>query len=449
LPLARLHPELARRQAIAAGDWIEVRTPVGAARYQAQFDATLAEATVLASFGWWQSCDALGLPAVDPLTPGHANPNAIVDAGLLDGPSGSAPLRSLPCAIARATDAPGWDGAIDAQARCTGWPSSRVLELALRATDGRALPDYLPGQHVRVAVPLADGTQSERCYSLVGAAVEQGRHAYRIAIGLSREGGPVSSALHALFRTDPGADLRVQLRRPEGRFLLPGRPSRPVVVLAAGVGITPFMALLEGWAADPALLQVPVLVLHGARNAAQQPYALRLAELVARLPQLQVQAFHTEGAGAAPGASVGRASAGEVVAHWTEQRATFYLCGPASMTREAVAGLVARGVPRHDIFSEAFRLAPDAPPASALGRQVRFMRSGLQATWGASDTSLLALSERLGVPLSGGCRVGQCETCRVTLRLGQVWHRGETPVLDADECLACLAVPLTDVEIEG
>jgi ferredoxin-NADP reductase len=449
LPLARLHPELARRQAIAAGDWIEVRTPVGAARYQAQLDASLAEGTVLASFGWWQGCDALGLAAVDPLKPGHANPNAIVDAGLLDGPSGSAPLRSLPCAIARASDVPGWNGAIDAQARCTGWPSSRVLELTLRATDGRVLPDYLPGQHVRVAVQLPDGTQSERCYSLVGAAVEQGRHAYRIAIGLSREGGPVSSALHALFRTDPRADLRVQLRRPEGRFLLPGRPVRPVVLLAAGVGITPFMALLEGWAADPALLQVPVLLLHGARNASDQPYVLRLAELAARLPHLQVQAVHSDGAAAATGARVGRVSALDVAAHWIEQRATFHLCGPAAMAREAIAGLVARGVPRHDIFSEAFLLAPDAPPSSALGRQVRFTRSGAHAVWGASDTSLLALAERLGVPLSGGCRVGQCETCRVTLRSGQVWHRGETPVLEAGECLACLAVPLTDVEIDG
>ena len=443
-PLARLHPDVARRYAIAAGDWMEVRTRSGAARYRAELDASLADGIVLASFGWWQGCDELGLPGMDPLVAGHANPNAIVDATLLDGPSGSAPLRSLPCAIARVDGAGGWNGTIDAQARCTGWPSSRVLELALSAADGRRLPDYLPGQHVRIAMQLADGTQCERCYSLVGAAVEPGRRAYRIAVGLARDGGLLSTALHQKFRGDPGSSLPVRLRRPDGRFLLPGRPSRPVALLAAGVGVTPFMALLEGWAADPASLKFQVLLLHGSRSAGEQPYALRLAEIAPSLPQLQMTAFHSASA-----ASHGRVRAQHVDARWIEQRATFHVCGPPAMASDTIAGLMARGVPRHDIFSEAFSLASEAPPTSALGCRVHFARSGTQAVWGASDTNLLALAERVGVPLFGGCRVGQCETCRVGLRAGEVWHRGATPQLNAHECLACLAVPVCDLEIDA
>ena len=454
-PLARVHPVAARSHGIAAGDWMDVQTRLGSARYRAELDASLAEGTVLASFGWWQGCDELGLPARDPLAPGHANPNAIVDATLLDGPSGSAPLRSLPCAIARVdhardandtNDACGWDGAINAQARCTGWPSSRVLELQVRAADGRPLPDYLPGQHVRIAMRLPDGTECERCYSLVGAAVEPGRRAYRIAVGLSRKGGLLSATLHRHFGSDPGSSVALRLCRPAGRFLLPGRPSRPVVLLAAGVGVTPFMALLEGWAAEPASLRVPVLLLHGSRSAGEQPYARRLAHIARALPQLQVMALHSEGA---TGASRGRVSALHVAARWIEQRASFHVCGPPDMARHTITGLVARGVPRHDIFSEAFSLAPEAAPASSLGCHVHFTRSGTRAVWGASDTNLLALAERVGVKLSGGCRVGQCETCRVGLRAGQVWHRGETPPLDEHECLACMAVPVGDVEIDA
>ena len=445
-PLARLHPELARRHTIAAGDWIDVRTARGSARYRAELDATVADGTVLASFGWWQGCDELGLPAVDPLAPGHANPNALIDAARLDGPSGSAPLRSLPCAIARVDEAGGWDGAIDAQARCTGWPSSRVLELALSAADGRRLPDYLPGQHVRIAMRLGDGSDCERCYSLVGAAVESGRHTYRIAVGLARDGGRLSSALHQCFRSDPGRSVPLRLHRPAGRFLLPAWPSRPVVLLAAGVGITPFMALLEGWAADPATLQCPALLLHGSRSAGEQPYAQRLAEIARSLPQLQLHSLHSEGSA---DRSLGHVGAARVAAHWIEQRASFHVCGPPAMARSVIDGLVARGVPRHDIFSEAFTLAAAAAPTSALGRQVRFARSGMQAVWTAVDSNLLALAERAGVPLAGGCRVGQCETCRVRLHAGQVWHRGDAPALEANECLACLAVPVSDLEIDA
>ncbi|MFT3820047.1 MAG: molybdopterin-dependent oxidoreductase [Rubrivivax sp.] len=443
-PTARLHPALARRHAVAEGDWIDVRTPRGSGRYRAALDDSLAEGTVLASFGWWQGCDELGLPATDPLTAGHANPNALVDAALLDGPSGSAPLRSLPCAVARADGtAAGWSGSIDAWARCSGWPSSRVLELSLSATDGRRLPDYLPGQHVRIGTTLPDGSACERSYSLVGAAAEPGRRSYRIAVGLARDGGRLSATLHRLFRGDVRAAVPVRLTRPAGRFLLPARPSRPVVLLAAGVGLTPFMALLEAWAADPAALRRPVLLLHGSRNADEQAYAGRVGEIAQRLPQLQLVTLLSEGAEGA------RVSACRVDAHWIGQHASFYVCGPPAMARDTIAGLVARGVPRHDIFSEVFSLAPEAPPASALGCRVRFARSGVQAVWGRTDTNLLALAARMGVPLAGGCRVGQCETCRVRLLAGRVRHGGPTPPLDPHECLACLAMPACDVEIDA
>ena len=209
------------------------------------------------------------------------------------------------------------------------------------------------------------------------------------------------------------------------------------------------MRTLEAWAADPASLHVPVLLLHGCRRPGEQPYVRRLAELAALLPRLQLLAFHSMPVAGAQGARAGRISAADVPSAWIAQRACVYVCGPAPMARELIAGLVARGVPRHDVFSEAFSHSPEAPPSNPLGRQVRFTRTGTHAAWVASDTSLLALAERLGVPLSGGCRVGQCETCRITLRSGQVWHRGDTPALQANECLACLAVPVTDLEIDA
>ncbi|HYF18070.1 MAG TPA: molybdopterin dinucleotide binding domain-containing protein, partial [Ramlibacter sp.] len=432
-PLVRLHPDLAQRHGIAAGDGVEVRTPTGFARYRAEYDEALQPDVVHASFGWWQACEELGLPALDPLQAGSANPNAIVDASLLDGPSGSAPLRSYACGIRLAGGVPGWNDTMEAEVRRVS-TSGRVLELAIRAADGRLLPDYLPGQHVRIAVDLPGVQGLERCYSLVGPAFDPQRREYRIGVGLSREGGAVSAALHRAFAAAPDARLEVRLRRPAGRFLLPAAPARPVVLLAAGVGITPFLSLLESWAAgDPP--RVPVLLLHGCRAGEEQPFGERLRELQARLPMLELRVSHRQ---------IGAAS---VQDHWLS--GTFYLCGPAGMSPAIADGLGARGVRRHDVFSESFRLAPSPAPAAAEGRRVRFARSGVEARWTAADHSLLALADRLGVPLAGGCRVGQCETCRVPLRSGEVWHRSEPAALEPGECLACVAVPVTDLEVDA
>ncbi len=150
------------------------------------------------------------------------------------------------------------------------------------------------------------------------------------------------------------------------------------------------------------------------------------------------------------GVAPGRIDARQVDARRIAQRASFYVCGPPAMARSVIDGLLARGVPRHDIFSEAFSLAPDTAPTAALGRSVHFARSGVRrAVWSEADTSLLPLAERMGVALAGGCRVGRCKTCRVGVRAGQVWHRGSTPPLAPDECFACIAVPVTDLEVDA
>jgi len=223
-----------------------------------------------------------------------------------------------------------------------------------------------------------------------------------------------------------------------------------VVLMAAGIGITPFMALLEDWAADPAPTGMPRLLLHGSRTVDARAYAARVAELAAAVPGLEVQAFCSRSPGdPASGLCAGRVGAASVAQRWIEAASTFHVCGPPSMSRETIAGLLARGVPRHDIFSESFQLAPEAPPVDPQGRHVRFARSDIQVRWGAGDTSLLALADRVGVALAGGCRVGQCETCRVALRSGAVWHRAEAVGLGAGECLACIAVPITDLEVDA
>ncbi|KAF1023904.1 MAG: hypothetical protein GAK30_00271 [Paracidovorax wautersii] len=91
------------------------------------------------------------------------------------------------------------------------------------------------------------------------------------------------------------------------------------------------------------------------------------------------------------------------------------------------AGLVRRGLPRFDIFSEVFRSPPEPLVADGKTYVVRFGKTGVDHRWGAQDGPLLSFAERLGLTLPSGCRVGQCEKLRGACRLGQrappAWRR--------------------------
>lgn len=92
-PLLEIHPQTAARCGIGAGDWVEVRTALGAMRARARLDANLAPNVVCAQYGWWQYEDGAG------------DANRIIDGERFDPVAGSNSLRSTPCAVARAGDA--------------------------------------------------------------------------------------------------------------------------------------------------------------------------------------------------------------------------------------------------------------------------------------------------------------------------------------------------------
>ena len=456
-PQARLRPALAEARGIANGDWCEVHTHNGSARLRALYDDALAPDVVMASFGWWQACEDLGLPATDPLAAGHSNINAIIDASQADATAGSTPLRSFACDVRVVPGPGGWNGWKAFTAHCASRPAEGVIEIVLKPQDGRPLPDYLPGQYVRIEVEVPGAGWRQRNYSLIGAASAPSRsgHAhYTVAVRRSAQGASVSEALHRSFDKS-GAMPNIRLQRPAGRFLLPVRPVRPVVVMAAGIGITPFLSMLETMALEAPSVQPgaqPVLLMYGNRDMASHAFADRIQDLAKHLPMLQLINFHSRALGANPLLQSGRMSAPQVPDAWIAADARFYLCGPPAMLRELRQGLLARGVPQFAIFSESFNIlgremvaaAPDEKPHT-----VRFARSGCTAVFTPADSNLLALAERLGVGLAGGCRVGQCESCRVTLKSGHVAYLADVAEQDEGECLACVAVPASDLEIDA
>lgn len=458
-PIAELSPVLAKEKGILDGDWIRIRTRVGQARFVARITPQLADGVVVAEFGWWQGCPELDRDGLSIAGLANSNFNSLISADHHDPVSGSSPLRSFLCDVEL-------DPLIEVrQRKWPGYRDFRVSELCREADgvlgihfeplDDVELPDYRPGQHIEMKLDGGDGIPISRAYSLTGPAVVPHRRRYSIAVrhqkGQSADGTPfegrMSGFLHRRLRV---GDV-VSLRSPSGGWVLPRQSPQPLLLFAGGIGITPFLSLLESL---PDGADGPDIWLYYAnQNSGTHAFRERIAHHRARLPRLHVYDYY---AAPLPGDREGvdftakrYVDASVVDEALIARRARVYLCGPPAMMEAVTNGLVARGVPRFDMFSELFR-SPSTPPSGNEAFNVRFSRSGRDSVkWTAGQGTLLTFAESLGVQMASGCRVGQCESCAVRLVSGKVRHLHGSEPDDPGVCLACQAIPVEDVVLDA
>lgn len=437
MPRVQIGAGLAMQLGIEDGAWVRVVTRNGTARLKALIDRALHDQVAVAEFGWWQGCDALGLTGGPAWGASSANINAVLDDDARDPVSGSVPLRATLCRIEA-----------DAGSNRGYWTGMRAFRLAARTqvtddvqrlefvpVDGKPLPDYLPGQHVIVTMPDMD---CRRAYSLVGPNRSPDRLAIgvRLALTPGEAPGQVSSRLHA---ADVGVTLL--LSSPAGVFTLPADTTRPIVLVAGGIGITPFLGYLEALAQRQAegLPTPPVLLVHGARPGAPHPFAPALTALAARLGNVELVFAH--------GSVV--ADLNTLSSKFAARRPLAYLCGAPGFLKEVRDALRAQGMPDFDIFEETFSSEVTIPRTLAP-QPVRIETPDTPSLptfdWHPAAGTLLDAADRAGVALPSGCRVGQCESCVMAVVDGKVAHLApyDGP---PDRCLTCIAVPLTPVTL--
>ncbi|GAA2778856.1 hypothetical protein VO63_25870 [Streptomyces showdoensis] len=451
-PSVDIHPRTAASHGISAGDWVEVATRRGAIRLRARLDDSLHPAVVVGEYGWWQDAPDLALPGAAPTNETGSNYNRLVDHAVTDPLSGSTPLRSAACRITPAAGNTSWAGTRAFTITSSTEISPGVRTLRLVPQDGAPLPDHRPGQHLTVRAENPDGTVQDpsqgRSYSLVGPALETDRRDYRLAVR-KIAGGALSTWLHEEAAV---GDL-LHVTSPAGVFALPTHTDRPVVLLAGGIGITPFLSYLETLAATGG--SVPEVVLHyGNPNSADHPFKDRLRELARRIPALTVVDHY-----AAPAATDTRGrdydregfiGVDDIDPTLFERRARFYMCGPQPMMDALTGALVGRGVPPFEVFSERFRLLRrDVAVPDGAEYTVTFARSGRSARWRKGDGVLLALGEAAGVVMPSGCRVGQCESCACTVLKGTAAHLvPPSEDLPESEVLTCQSQPTSDLVLD-
>lgn len=464
---------LAAAHGIAAGDRVIVTTPAGSARFTARLNTGLHPRVVVGEFGWWQRCDPLGQPEIPALGAQGSNYNALIAADHIDPISGSVPMRAYRCRIERDAGLPvarrPWSGYRPFRVAALGKEAHDVTTVRLEPADGDGVAAFQPGQHVTVRLAQCRGAAGEvvRSYSLTGPAGGTDVNGYTIAVRHAVARGADGATVAGLASTHINGTLAmgdiVALRAPSGTFVMPVRTRRPLVLMAGGIGITPFISLLESLVrmddpddavdAGSASHAPDVLLLYANQNGGSHAFRDRIRVLARQLPMLTVVNFYDRPReNDRPGVDydvAGRIDPDRVPAEWLSRRPLFYLCGPLPMMTAMTEALIARGVPRFDILKEIFRSPPAAPPASDQRFRVVFQRSGRSAVWSGTDGTLLAFAEQLGLALPSGCRVGQCESCAVNVLAGGVTHlHGEAPD-DPGACLACQAVPSSDLVLDA
>ncbi|MFF2084520.1 globin domain-containing protein [Nocardia sp. NPDC058176] len=161
----------------------------------------------------------------------------------------------------------------------------------VRAVDpAEELPGFVAGQYISVGVRLTDGARQLRQYSLIGAAGD-GTLTFavkRVAAAPGCPAGEVSSWLHERV----GTGDRLEISLPFGDLTIDPDATTPLVLVSAGIGVTPMVGILEHLAAhDPGR---PVTVLHADRRASEHPLRARVLALVERLDNVRTEFWYTE-----------------------------------------------------------------------------------------------------------------------------------------------------------
>jgi ferredoxin-NADP reductase/MOSC domain-containing protein YiiM/ferredoxin len=353
-------------------------------------------------------------------------------------------FRDLLAEEAKPAPAPGgWSGFRPMRVARVVSESPAVSSIHLAADDGAPLPRPEPGQYLTLRVPGAGDPAPVRSYSLSAAPSD---HEYRISV---KRDGVVSSYLGT--RLTAGA--LVDVAAPRGDFVL-ADDDRPVVLVSAGIGVTPVLAMLHALAAARTTREV--WWLHTTRTAAEQAFTAEAHRLIAALPHGREHVHYT--------AESGRLTLETLSALGLPPDATAYLCGPDAFMTAMREALVSLGFDASRVHSELFggvsainpgltgvvRKTPHVPPGAAgTGPAVTFARSGLTVPWSERYPSLLEFAEACDVPTRWSCRTGVCHTCVTPVLSGRVEYDPDPLEPPAEgEALVCCARPREDVVLD-
>ncbi|MFK5980800.1 MAG: MOSC domain-containing protein [Rhizobiaceae bacterium] len=340
-------------------------------------------------------------------------------------------------------------------ARCHKSLTSDVVKIELHDPSGDSLPNFEAGQFLTLELDLPGVDKSlVRTYTIVGRSHDD--QGYQLAI--KRE-GLASGYLHDHVKQGSA----IKALPPRGHFVVePGK--RPIVLLSAGIGITPMLAMLRELSICP--LKRDVLFVHCARSGQEHVFADEVRELVATSDQLSSHVVYSHprqvDSIGEDYDSDGRLTVETLANFMKSLNADYYMCGPVSFMRDMARGLAARGVPKDNIRYEFFGVGdslfedelaiddlPDAVDGQGRPISVTFASSGVVLPWKEGLFSILSLADRNGLSLPASCRTGLCGICTCRMDSGDIEYVVEPldrPKLG--EVMVCCSRPTSSIVLD-
>jgi ferredoxin-NADP reductase/MOSC domain-containing protein YiiM/ferredoxin len=353
---------------------------------------------------------------------------------------------------------PAWPGFRQLTVTAITPESDSVISIRLEDPTDAPLPAARPGQYLTLRVQPDQRQRAVlRNYSLSGPP---GAGYYRVTV--KREpGGAASDYLHTSLAVGDQLDVAA----PRGTFIL-DETHAPVLLISAGIGATPVLAMLQALAQERSDRQI--WWLHGARNGREHSFAAEARGLLASLPSVHARVYYShpdpDDLKGRDFDSAGRLTASLLAELKPPPDAEAYMCGPTAFMDEISAGLAALEFDASHIHTEPFGPAASQTPGIAAtpartphppagqpgtGPTIAFARSDLTIPWSSDYGSLLELAESCDVPVRWSCRTGVCQTCETTLIEGNVDYSPDPvePPTDGSVFICC-SQPRDDIVLD-
>jgi len=351
---------------------------------------------------------------------------------------------------------PAWPGFRALQVTKVVRETPTVTSIYLADPNGSTLPPAQAGQYLTIRITGAGHPAPVRSYSV---SSPPGAASYRISV--KREPHGIASTY---LNSELAAGATVEVAAARGEFVL-DTGTTPVLLVSAGIGVTPVLAMLHQLAAERS--ERDIWWIHGARRPREDALAAEAHALLAGLPKAHEHIFYS-GASADERcdahARSGRLSKDELSRLAIPAEASAYLCGPSGFMADIQGALVALGVDSSRIYTELFgalpsinpgltdrtRPAPHVPAGPpGTGPLVTFARSGISTPFDTNRKSVLELADACDISTRWSCRTGVCHTCTTPLLSGTISYRPAPLELPAEgEVLICCAQPDTDIVLD-
>ncbi len=347
-------------------------------------------------------------------------------------------------------------------------PESKTITSFYLVSEGKEpLPSFLPGQFLPLKLDIPGQYKPViRTYSISDSP---NKDYYRLTI--KREPAPPNrpdlypgvSSNYFHDQVEPGTKLLA--KAPRGKFFLDSKSENPVVLLSAGVGLTPLISMMNAVVDSGSNREV--WFIHGARNSAEHAMGDHIRKVAQRYDNVHVHVAYSK---PLKENLVGRDydSKGYVDVELLKKilpgnEACFYLCGPPPFMKSLFNGLLEWEVPEYHINYEFFgpaSLLKDRAKVSTPKREaevvdcsseieVEFSRSGVKTNWDPSFESILDLAEANGLSPDYSCRSGICHTCMCGLEDGEVEYVEEPLDPPEEGCvLICVSKPRKNIVVD-